>query len=256
MIRRRLELSIVWVLLISASFLAHAGSPIMAAASSLRTLWPELVQQYTQDTGELAPKVSFGSSGLLSTQIINGAPFELFLSADQASIDRLPARARSAPSVVFAYGDLHIVVPQNSAFAAKLTLDSIGPALSAPDSRFRLAIPNPVHAPYGIAAKEALNNAGLWPLSDGQLLVAENAAQSLQFVRSGAVEAAFVPKSLLIAHGEDVISQEIDPATYAPVQHTMVILPGASESAKAFYSWLLDEDAQRILQQSGLQTPQ
>ncbi len=248
--------SIVLVILLAASLPLRAGqAPLLAAASSLRSLWPELVENYTKDTGQKAPRVSFASSGLLSTQIINGAPFELFLSADRQSIERLPAALLTSIPQVYATGELHLVVAANSPLSDTLSLETLATGLQDRENPLRVAIPNPAHAPYGRAAKAALESAGMWPVAAQQLLAAENAAQTLQFVLSGAVDIAIVPQSLVYAYHEGIVSLALPQATYQPVEHTIVSLKSADADARAFLQWMLGERARTVLEAAGLSTP-
>lgn len=261
---RLLWQSIVLAICLIAHVTAHAQqAPILAAASSLRILWPALMDSYTEDTGEPEPKVSFGSSGLLSTQIINGAPFEIFLSADQQSIERIPKEHLLLSPEVFAQGALQLAVPANSALAKNLSIDSLAQALdtayksetsnTAEPAVFRIAVPNPVHAPYGRAAQEALEQAQQWPLPEGALVAAENAAQTLQFLRTGAVSAALLPQALLHNNTEGLVSVEVPSHSYQPVEHVLAILKSDNNSAGVFGRWLLGEQAQHVLHNSGLQ---
>ena len=256
--RGYISFGIVLAILLTANSGVQASQgPLLAAASSLRSLWPELTEQYVKDTGQVAPVASFGSSGLLSTQIINGAPFELFLSADMASITRLPDQNLAEPAQVYALGELQLVVPDNSALAQSLEMAALAKALVASDTEpnLRLAIPNPLHAPYGKAAREALENAGIWPVPALQLLAAENAAQTLQFIKSGAVGAAIVPQALLNGHGDGMASVAVPPDTYTPVMHTIAVLHPATRSAKKFHHWLLSDQSRQVLENAGLQFP-
>jgi molybdate transport system substrate-binding protein len=111
------------------------------------------MQHYVSDTGNAAPRASFASSGLLSTQILNGAPFEIFLSADRASVERLSGQSLADTLKVYAQGELYLVVPKRSALADDLSLSALAANLSAnkATAKMRLAIPNPKHAPYGRA---------------------------------------------------------------------------------------------------------
>jgi len=245
-------------MLLSVSQIADANrSPLLAAASSLRSVWPALTQQFTEDTGQSAPAASFGSSGLLSTQIINGAPFELFLSADRVSVTRLPKQALAAPARLYALGALQLVVPQSSPLAQSLTMTTLANALANADAgpQLRLAIPNTIHAPYGKAAKEALEHAGIWPIPAGQLLAAENAAQSLQFVKTGAAGAAIVPQALVHKNAEGLVSVAVPANSYSPVKHLVAILNPATDEAKLFASWLVSNQSHKVLENTGLQIP-
>lgn len=216
------------------------------------------MQAYEDETGKSAPRVSFGSSGLLATQIINGAPFELFLSADRASIDRLPEGALHAKPEQFAAGDIRLAVPVNSPLASKLSMETLSVAFTnRHDGRsLRLAMPNPLHAPYGKAAQQALVNSGIWPLQAQQLLTAENAAQTLQFVRSGAVDAAIVPQALLIAQSDGVISVPIPAGLYTAIEHTLALHHKATESARYFAAWIQNRNAASVLEAGGLRVVQ
>ncbi len=230
-------------------------APLVAAASSLRTLWPDLIEHYVNDTGGIEPRVSFASSGLLSTQIANGAPFEVFLSADLTSIDRIPAHRLTQPARVFALGSLSLITLPNTILADNLSLNTLKERLDdkSAKSRIRLAIPSPRHAPYGKAAKEALTLASIWPLDNGQLLAAENASQTLQFLRSGAVEAAIVPHTLLAAKHGKLIIKQLPLELYNLVEHHVAIMNTANNEAMTFAQWILSSEAQAVLQNSGLQ---
>ncbi|MFK7861222.1 MAG: molybdate ABC transporter substrate-binding protein [Granulosicoccus sp.] len=234
---------------------AHASSgPLIAAASSLRSLWPVLAQTYSNDTAHRTPRISFGSSGLLSTQILNGAPFEIFLSADLASIERLPEQSLKSSPRVFAMGELSLVIPKSSPLTGSLSLETLAAALQeqADTGAMRIAIPNPVHAPYGKAAQQALDSAGIWPLEAKRLLTAENAAQTLQFVKTGAVAAAIIPKALVFADNSGIESVDLPADSYRSVEHVVAVLTAAGEPAQAFYHWLLSKEAHEVLEKSGL----
>lgn len=258
---------IVWLILVSVlsaptgfaaqseDALAAPTAPLVAAASSLRTLWPELIEHYVNDTGGIEPRVSFASSGLLSTQIANGAPFEVFLSADLTSIERIPAHRLTQPAHIFALGSLSLVALPNTTLADNLSLTALKEGLhnKSAKSHIRLAIPSPRHAPYGKAAREALTSAGIWPLADGQLLAAENASQTLQFLQSGAVEAAIVPHTLLASKTGKFVITQIPVDLYSLVEHHVAIVDNAGDEAITFTHWILDRQAQAVLKNSGLQ---
>ncbi|MFK7891853.1 MAG: molybdate ABC transporter substrate-binding protein [Granulosicoccus sp.] len=260
---RRAEYLVIRVVLMLffavASMDATAESVLVAAASSLRTVWPNLAEQYAKDTGEPLPRVSFASSGLLTTQIRNGAPFELFLSADQLTVQKLQTLGKTRlQSVEFATGTLQLATLSNSSVAHQLSMTTIATRLSEQRretgdayDKLRITMPNPLHAPYGIAAQQALQNFGQWPVPEGQLLAAENAAQTLQFLNTGAVDIAFVPKALLLGAQHELVIADIDTELYHPVAHTMTLLARPSESADALFYWIQSAQAQQILLQHG-----
>lgn len=262
---------IVWRILLVVSMIASQAvftlqaransSPLVAAASSLRTLWPALIAQYVNDTGNPEPQVSFASSGLLSTQIGHGAPFNVFLSADRTSIERLPAQRIAQQATIYAWGELWLVALQDAKHGHDLTLQAIQSAtLETTDNEdFRLAIANPVHAPYGKAAQQVLEFADAWPLPAGQLLAAENASQALQFLLSGAVDMAIVPRVLVqrfltTPSGEKLVTSALPPMSYKRVEHHMVVLTPANTLATGFTQWLQSASARAVLQDAGLQT--
>lgn len=251
------------VTVFSFTALAQTPAPLVALASSFRGPWPELMQAYRSETGQAEPRTSFASSGLLTTQIRHGAPFELYLSADQTTVQQLQALGKTRePSITLARGTLSLVWQamasdsdsQNTsggADAVTTGLDSLAMKLEKAEA-FKLAIPNPRHAPYGIAARQALESAGLWPLPSGYLLNAENAAQTLQFALSGAVDYAIVPDTLVFQIPDTLQKMPLAPGSYDTVVHQMVLLDAAGENAQSLFDWLQADTAATILTRFGL----
>ena len=244
---------------------APAGSPSVAVASSLRAVWPALERAWRERLPAVGARPSFGASRTLARQIARGAPFELFLSADEESPSSLPVgRVHPGSGATYARGRLALVLSGGlTAGAGRAiedgTLEPLAARL-AEVPRLRLAIANPVHAPYGIAAREALEASGLWPWPEGRLVIGENASQTLQFLRSGAVEAALVPLSLLAAgRGADGLGalsvRPVDERLHAPLDHRLVALAGASPAALALAEWLRGGRARDILLAAGFGDP-
>lgn len=234
--------------------------PLVALASSFRTLWPELMQAYRSQTGETEPRTSFASSGLLTTQIRHGAPFDLFLSADQATVKQLDELDKTLDAgVILAKGTLSLIWSSSNASQHSNSgkqpdqsgLQGMIDKLESGDS-FKLAIPNPRHAPYGVAARQALESSGLWPLPEGSLLSAENAAQTLQFAMTGAVDYALVPDTLVWQLPAELQKVPLNPDSYEAVIHQMVRLKPAGAQSQVLYDWLQSESAARILSRYGL----
>ncbi len=227
---------------------ANSDPAIVALASSFRSLWPALVQAYVQESGNPAPLSSFASSGLLTTQILHGAPFELFLSADKATVQRLSSAGKTQSEAhALAQGPLSIVWRGQDT----PTLEQVGELRKAGQS-INIAIANPRHAPYGIAAQQALQHAGLWPMPKGSLLSAENASQALQYVLHGAVELAIVPTTLLVGSNTVLKNYPIPHDYYEAVTHHLVVLNSAGEQAIALSLWLKTPQALAIMQRFGL----
>lgn len=247
----------VWIAALGA---LHANSSVapanLAVAASFRALWPELMSAYTRDTGKPSPRVSFGSSGLLTTQIRHGAPFDLYLSADQATVKLIQqSRPNETQSAVLVHGTLSMISTKGTVQNTLApSVRSLAHTLKS-DPSFKIALPNPRHAPYGVAARELLSHAGLWPLPPGTVLWAENAAQTLQFARSGAVDFAIVPTTLIHAVPDSLHTALLDDSHYSPVAHHLVLLKPDNPSAQSLFSWLQGASAQQVLTRYGLSPP-
>lgn len=234
---------------------AEAG-PVIAAAASLQSALPKVVEAFrAQGGGPL--RVVFGSSGALTTQIEQGAPFELFLSADRPYVARLAARGLTLDGgVAYAEGRIALFAPTGSPLKADGQLKDLAAALK--DGRLRrLAIANPDHAPYGRAAREALTHAGLWPAIQPRLVVGENIAQAAQFASTGAAQGGVIAWSLAVApefarRGRSAL---IPGDWHQPLDQQMVLLKGAGPIARAFYGYLQRPAARAILDRYGFILP-
>ena len=236
---------------------AAAGEPpLVAAAASLRHVFPELVRAWAH-TGGARPEVSFGSSGNLYRQIAQGAPFDLFLSADEAQALKLVGAGRTdGEGTVYGVGRLVLLVPRHSRLGLDASLADLGRALE--DGRLRrLAIANPAHAPYGRAAREALIRTGLWERVGDRMLLAENAAQAVQFALSHAADGGLVPWALAV--GERVSGKArhvlLDAAMHRPITQRMVLLAHTGAEARALFRFLAGTDARQIFERFGFSPP-
>jgi molybdate transport system substrate-binding protein len=241
----------LWVLTSTA---ADADQVRVAAAASLARALPALAERFEIETGHTL-LTSFGSSGNLVRQISEGAPFEVLISANA---DYVLSLARVGLTLdegaVYAVGRLVMFVPAQSDVAPSADLSSLEIALN--DGRLRrLAIANPAHAPYGVAAREALINAGIWAPIQAKLVWGENATQAAQFTVSGNVEAGLVPYSIAVvptvaARGRFVLVSE---DLYTPLQQRMVLLKGAGAAAASLIVFMRGDAAAAILSRYGLQ---
>jgi molybdate transport system substrate-binding protein len=233
-----------------------AQAPAVAAAADLKFALTEAAQAYKAATGRDV-RLSFGSSGNFAQQIENGAPFELFLSADEAYIERLAGKglARDA-GVLYAIGRVVLFVPHGSTLRPDATLADLRAA--ARDGRLRrFAIANPEHAPYGRAAREVLQEAGLWEPLQPLLVLGENAAQATQFAAGGNAQGGIVPMSLTKAPEVARLgSAVLLPATsHRPLRQRMALLRSAGPAAEAFHRWLQTRPAREILVRYGFALP-
>lgn len=257
---RALLLSLTFLLgsvVIPSGRAAEPPPAAIAAAADLQFALPEIAQAFERASG-LRLRLSFGSSGVFSQQIIQGAPFELFFSADESYVDRLFAAGRSVDRGVFyATGRIALFLPNGSPLKADRDLADLGRAAS--DGRLKhLAIANPEHAPYGRAAREALSHAGIWAQLESKLVLGENAAQAAQFVATGNAQAGILPLSLvrapeMLAKGAFVTLPE---SWHAPLKQRVVLLKGAGEAARQFYAFLQKPATREILARYGFAAAQ
>lgn len=233
-----------------------AAAPHIAAAADLQFALPEIVAAFVRSGG--APlKFSFGSSGNFARQIIQGAPFEIFLSADERFAAMVIA-ARRAEGIGrhYATGRLVLFLPQGSPIRADRDLADLAAAVH--DGRLkRLALANPEHAPYGRAAREVLENRGLWPDVQDKLALGDNAAQAAQFAASGAAQAGLIPLSLTRAPemSRRGAFATLPESWHAPLRQTMVLVKGAGAEARAFAAFLGSPQAREILSRNGFGLP-
>jgi molybdate transport system substrate-binding protein len=182
------------ILLLCAS--AFAQEITVAAAADLSAVLPEIVAKYKAQTGQEV-KLTFGASGNLTTQIQNGAPFDVFFSADEAYPQQLITAGLGSKETLYRYavGRLVLWVPGDST----LDLPKLGiNALLDPSVR-KVAIANPATAPYGRAAKATLEHFGIYDQVSSRLVLGENIAQAAQFVESGNAQAGLIALSHALA---------------------------------------------------------
>ena len=197
---------------------AHAERFTIAAASDLRYALDEIITHYRAQHPGDEIEVIYGSSGKISTQIMNGAPYDLFFSADIAFPERLQAAGLTASApAVYAIG--RIVIWSTTLDASKLSLQDL-----AGDTIRRIAIAQPAHAPYGLRAKEAMQAAGVWDRVQAKLVFGENISHTAQMVESGAAEVCIIALSLakfpaLARHGHHLI----DDALHEPLTQGYVV---------------------------------
>lgn len=222
----------------------------VAAAADLRPVMPVLAQRFEQQTG-IKMEVSFGSSSTLATQIINGAPFDLFLAADFTFPERVVAAnlATEKAPVPYARGVLVLWVPRNSSIAPPTVEKLLNPAIT------RIAVADENHAPYGRAAYSALRAMKLLDSLQPKLVVAEDIAQAAQFVQSGNAQAGFL--SLTLANSAPLRAAgdfARVPKLYPPIRQCAVVVKNSAHQAQAqqFLTWLLQPEIQGNLPKLGL----
>ena len=228
----------------------------VAAASDLKFALEEVAGLFERDTGHKL-RLVFGSSGNFVAQIQQGAPFHLFMSADEEFVFQLAAAGKTADrGRLYARGRIGIVVPQGSRLQPDGQLRDLAAALK--DGRLqKFAIANPAHAPYGQRAEEALRHAGLWQAIEPKLVLGENISQAAQFATSGSTQGGIIAQSLALAPAVARLGRfELIPeAWHRPLMQRMVLIRGAPPGALAFYEYLSGPAAQAVMARNGFATP-
>jgi molybdate transport system substrate-binding protein len=231
------------------------GVVTIAAAADLIDAMKEIIAQFEKASGCTA-RLSTGSSGNFSSQIENGAPFDLFFSADVDYPRKLEAEGLAAPGSVFVYGIGKIVLWVRN--ESRLDLSKGLAALRDPSVR-KVAIANPQHAPYGRAAEEALRRAGVYDAVKDRLVLGENISQAAQFVESGNADAGILALSLAVSPGlkEEGHYSKIPENLYAPIEQGAALVRASPnpQAARAFLEFVKAPGAAAVLEKYGFTVP-
>lgn len=231
------------------------GTVTIAAASDLMDAMNEIAANFQKQTG-CAVRVSAGSSGNFLSQIENGAPFDVFFSADIAYPKKLEAEGLATPGSTYLYavGKIVLWVRNDSRLDVNKGLDALR------DSSIRkVAIANPQHAPYGRAAEEALRKAGIYDAIKDRLVLGENISQAAQFVESGNADAGILAFSLALSPGLKqkghywILPQNL----YAPIEQGAVIIRASHNprGAAALLAFIKTPAAAALLARYGFAFP-
>ncbi|HMB08931.1 MAG TPA: molybdate ABC transporter substrate-binding protein [Isosphaeraceae bacterium] len=231
---------------------AAAPAPLrVAAASDLQNVLPTLVERFTR-ASKVEVSLTFGASGQLAEQIKNGAPFDVFLAANQAFVQDLADGGFVRPDSVrpYALGALVLAVHPGSAEVVGGLTD-----LAKPEVK-KIALANPSTAPYGAAAKQALERSGLWSSVEPKLVQAETVRQALQFVETGNAEAGFAGHAN--ARTAQVRVVAVDPKLHDPIVQALGVVARSKcpEEAEAFARFVLGDGGQDVLVELGSKPPQ
>ena len=245
---------VLLAILLTGSF-ACSQSVKVAAAADLKFALVELAAQFEKERGAKLD-VTYGSSGNFLTQIQNGAPFDLFFSADSEYPKKLEAAGLAEPGTFREYAVGHIVIwtPSDSGINAakdgwKCLLDQ---------SVKKIPIANPEHAPYGRAAVAAMKKAGIYEQVKDKLVFGENISQAAEFVQSGNAQVGIVALSLAISpamkHGN---RWEIPADTYPPIKQAVVLLKASKnkDAARRFLEFVSGSQGREILRRFGFTVP-
>jgi len=241
--------------LITGVNVADAGEITIAAASDLNFVFRELVAEYEKSTGDRV-RLSLGSSGNFFAQIQNGAPFDLYFSADIAYPAKLEEAGLTVPGSLYPYAIGRIVLWAGK--DSRLDLSKGMDVLIEPAIK-KIAIANPKHAPYGRAAVAAMEHAQVYDRVKDKLVLGENISQAAQFVESGAADVGIIAMSLALAPPMQAAGRywEIPVDAHSPIEQGAVILKGAKsqERAKAFLSFVQSAEGQAMMKRYGFVVP-
>jgi molybdate transport system substrate-binding protein len=236
---------------------AQTDVPVIAAASDLQFAVEQIAERFAAETG-MQVRLAMGSTGNFARQIREGAPFQMFMAADESFVAALHTEGLTRDEgVLYAIGRIALVVPPGGPLAADGTLESLRQALS--EGRVtRFAIANPEHAPYGMRAREALIHAGLWDDLQTHLVLGENVSQAAQFALSGNADGGIVALSLALApnlagRGDHAAIPE---DWHAPLRQRMALLKDAGPVAEAFYAYIQSPPARAIMERYGFVLPE
>ena len=229
-----------------------AAPPLaIAAASDLQSVFPLVAQRFERETGQRVA-LTFGSSGNFFAQLQNGAPFDLFFSADVEYPRRLDVSQLAEPGTIYEYATGRIVLWSRSDGGVRVDQ---GLAVLADPKVRRIAIANPDHAPYGRAAVAALQHEQLYDRVRSKLVLGENISQAAQFAQSGNADAGILAMSLALAPAlrNSGSYQEIPETFHPPLRQAAIVLRASrkKDGARKFLEFLKTPEIVRLMEEYG-----
>ncbi|MDT5063696.1 MAG: molybdate transport system substrate-binding protein [Acidobacteriota bacterium] len=225
---------------------ADSAEITVAAAANLTDAFTELGQRFTAQTG-IRVRYSFGATADLEKQIENGAPFDVFASADVEHVDKLKSQGLLTPQTdnIYARGRLILWIPPGSS----LTLNRIEDITRADVARISIAKPD--LAPYGRATIEALRALNLWQQVEPKVIYGQNVSQTKQYAATGNAEVAFLPMALVKPNEGHSI--EVDERLHQPIDQAIAVIKDSpqQQAARRFVDFVLSPEGQALLEQYG-----
>jgi molybdate transport system substrate-binding protein len=235
--------------------LAQEKKLSIAAAADLKATMDDLTQQFEQETQDKLD-VTYGSSGNFFSQILNGAPFDLFFSADLEYPQKLDAAGFAEPGTLFKYAAGRIVLW--APLDAKIDPGRQQWRTLLDGTVQKIAIANPRHAPYGRATISALRNAGVYDKVHDKLVYGENISQAAQFVQSGNAQVGIIAKSLALSPAMRAGKfWDIPAGMFPPIEQAVIVLKNSrdKQTAQAFLDFVRSASGQAILRKYGFALP-
>lgn len=250
-------LRLVWTVLLVligalGAIAARAGEPALriAVAANFKQTLDRLGAEFAKQSGELAPVVSSGATGLLYGQIVQGAPFDLFFAADRERPEALEKNGLAVPGSRFTYAVGKLVLWR----PGRPWRGTLEEALAANDVRV-LSIANPAVAPYGLAAQQVLEKLKLWAAPRFKVVQGESLGQAFQFIATGNAQLGFVSLAQVLESGNPAVREEIlevDAGLYDPIQQDVVLLKRAGNpAAQRFLEYVRSPAGRAIIAQAG-----
>jgi len=249
-ILRFMTLILLLGFMLTARVPAEESELIIAAAADLSFALKEAAQSFEKTTG-IKSALSLGSTGHLASQIENGAPFDVLFAANVKYIDELDGKGLILPGTkrLYARGRIVLAVNKKSGVRVSTLEDLIDPSAA------HIAIANPGHAPYGIAAKEALIKKGLWKRLKPKIVYGENVRQALQYIQTGDAAAGIV--ALSVADVPEIRYVLIDEGLYAPIDQACAVIKASRHRKEAilFIEFVNSPAGRVIMKKYGFKLP-
>lgn len=253
--RRRFGLILCILLLPVITLPAQSKTLRIAAAADLQPVLPAFVSNFEKTTGTKV-EVSYASSATLATQILNGAPFDLFLAANRAFPQKIVAASLAVETqpITYARGSL-VLWARRGVLHNPLTMQSLTDA-----TVHRIAVANPVHAPYGAAAVAAIHKLGLTAALQPKLVFAENIAQAAEFGQSGNADCALISKTIAITPALQQAGRfvPVPENAYPAIEQGAVVMRNSAhkQTALGFLHYLQSPAGRALLASRGLEAPE
>jgi len=244
---------IVFVSMMLAYSVVNAGDINIAVAANVSYAIDELKSEFNKLHPDTKVKVTLGSSGKLTAQIKNGAPYQLFMAANMKYPEALyKDKIAITKPVIYAQGGLAMLSTRKLDFTKGIKVVNS----SKVD---KIAVANPQTAPYGKAAVEAMKNAGVYESVKAKYVFAESISQTVSYAVTAA-DIGFIAKSSLCSpkmamYKKGIDYSDVDPKLYTPINQGIVILQNSNKEVKAFYDFMLSEKAKKIMQDFGYLVP-
>jgi molybdate transport system substrate-binding protein len=248
----------ITILLLLCSQSSIAQPVMVAVAANMKDAFAEIASAYqANNKSDLRAdfRVVYGSSGNFTAQIMNGAPFKLFISADEHFPLELYRKGKTVDEgSVYAIGKLALISKKSFSSSPIKSKDDLVKAITRAN---KIAIAKPDLAPYGNAAVEYLKSEGLWDVAKAKLIFGDNVGVATMYVVSGAADIGFTAFSLTSSPelSKEVTYTLIDIKQYEPIKQRMVLIKGAPPVAKDLYLFMQGQQAKAILQKFGYIMP-